>query len=779
MISPRWRKILRDVAGNKARTTLLVLALSAGNLGLATVLSAYGILNRELDRNYLETRPATATLTLDRVDAELVEKIRQRPGVDDAEARGSYLARVKVGDDWRPLLLFAVEDFQSMRIATIRSVGGAWPPPFGSMLLERTAERVLEAGIGDVVEVRAPGSAVQRLGISGIAHDPSLAPAWMERTGYAYVSRETFGMLGGTVDEVRVVLLSDSDAIVRDLAAWLAAEGRRVERICVPPPGRHPHQGMMTGLLVVLGSFSLLLLALGAVLVATVVGAVLAREVRAIGVMKAIGASTIQIATLYLAMIAGVAAVAFTISIVPGLYSARAYAGVLADLLNFTIASSRIPTWAFAIEAAVALLLPLGAALLPVWKASRIAVRTAIDDSGVRGSERFGLSFIRLNRVFLMAIRNVMRHRWRLLPTGALLALAGALTMSALNLAKGWKARAAEISTTQRYDVEFRLARPEPIEALLSRARKADGIRVAEAWGAAMAALSSSDGIAIERTYPDQGHGSLRVLAPPQGSELVRLPLVEGRWLADNDTDVAVIGSGGYGVGVGGVLTLSIEGRTFSRRVVGRVREVGPSTVYLPYRDFARATETEGKAAMLRIATTARTAQERSLAIREIDRALDTANVAGGLPLTELVAAIEAHVVIFILTLTLLAAIVGGVGLVSLASVMSIGVLERKQEFAILRAVGASPTLIRWVVMLEALIVAGASFIVAVVVSLPLFAGVREIFGRIMFGLPVPFAVSFEGIAIWAGVISAVTPLSVWAAGSRSASVKPNGTKRP
>ena len=771
MISPRWRKILRDIAGNKRRTAFLVLALAAGNLAFATVLGADAILVRELDRNYLETRPATATFTLDRVDVPLLEKLRRRPGVKEAEARTSIVARAKVGEEWRPLLLFAVDDFQSMRLAMFRSAGGAWPPPTGTMLLERSAGGVLKAGIGDVLALRVPGGTARPVPISGLAHDPSLAPAWMERTGYAYVSRETLKELGGPAafDEVRVLTSGDADAVVRDLARWLQGEGRIVERICVPPAGRHPHQGQLEGILAALGSFSLLLLALGAVLVGTLIGAVMAREVREIGVMKTIGARSGQVAFLYLSMVLAIAAIAFGATVGPGVITARAYAATLAELLNFTIASNAIPPWVFVVEAFLALIFPLMAALVPVWRASRIPVRAALDDFGVRGGERFGESLGRLNRIVLLSLRNVARRRARLLPTVILLALAGALLMTALNLAAGWRARAAEIGTTQRYDVEFRLAEAEPIEELLARVRRAQSVRVAEAWGAGTAAIGTADGVAIERTYPDRGHGSLRLLAPPRGSSMVDLPLIEGRWLRDDDAEAVVIGHGNYGVGVGGRLTLSIGGRVSSWQVIGRVREVGPAAVYVTYEAFARATATEGKAAMLRVSTTARTPEERRSALRQIDEALDAVNVTAGLPLSELLAAIEAHVVIFIVVLSVMAGIIGAVGLLGLASVMSINVLERAREFEILWVIGATPAQIRWIVILESLLIAAVSGLGAVTLSLPLSVGAKAIFGKLAFGLPVPFAVSPLGIAIWLCVLGVVAPLSVWAAAGRAA----------
>ena len=150
MTSPRWRKVWRDLRMDKGRTLLMVTAIAVSLIGIGTVLGAYSILTREMARNYLSTRPASAALELSAgVDQALVEEVRHYPGVAEAEAGDIVLARAKVGADWRPLLLFVVDDFHTLRLNTFERQSGAWPPPDGTMLIERAATSVLEAGEGE------------------------------------------------------------------------------------------------------------------------------------------------------------------------------------------------------------------------------------------------------------------------------------------------------------------------------------------------------------------------------------------------------------------------------------------------------------------------------------------------------------------------------------------------------------------------------------------------------------------------------------------------------
>src|SRR3990172_9306117 len=122
MLNPRWKKILRDLQAARGRMAMGVIAIAVSIFAVGAILSAYAILTREISRNYLDTNPASAFLELDQVDDALVESVRQRPGISEAEATSWVVARVEVSpNEWMPLLLFVVKDFDAMRISTVRS----------------------------------------------------------------------------------------------------------------------------------------------------------------------------------------------------------------------------------------------------------------------------------------------------------------------------------------------------------------------------------------------------------------------------------------------------------------------------------------------------------------------------------------------------------------------------------------------------------------------------------------------------------------------------------
>ena len=64
LLPPRWTKLLRDVWLEAGRFAATVLAVAASLVAVGIVLGAHDVLTREMARNYLETRPAEATIEL-------------------------------------------------------------------------------------------------------------------------------------------------------------------------------------------------------------------------------------------------------------------------------------------------------------------------------------------------------------------------------------------------------------------------------------------------------------------------------------------------------------------------------------------------------------------------------------------------------------------------------------------------------------------------------------------------------------------------------------------
>src|SRR5262249_19509596 len=161
-------------------------------------------------------------------------------------------------------------------------------------------------------------------------------------TGYAYVSRATLGALGEApvLHELQVAFrpeprnAAEAEAAATTLAAHLVEGGHAVSVVRVPPLRQHPHESQMMTAQLALLVFGLFLLALSAVLVATVLSAMLARQVREIGAMKSVGARAGQLARIYAAFVVGLGLLALVPALPLGRLGAQAFIAQMGGMMN-------------------------------------------------------------------------------------------------------------------------------------------------------------------------------------------------------------------------------------------------------------------------------------------------------------------------------------------------------------------------------------------------------------------------------------------------------------
>jgi putative ABC transport system permease protein len=718
---------------------------------------------------YRGTRPAAATLELPGgVDQALVAAARGLPGVADAEAREVIVARARVGEGWRRLLLFVVDDFGDLRLNTFRLERGAWPPPDGAMLVERSALSMLERDVGGAVVVKTTHGAPMEVPVAGVVHDPGLAPAWQERSGYGYVTRATLARLGEApvLRELRIALAgaprsaAEVEARAQEVARRLVVLGHPVTEVRVPPPGEHPHQRQMLTILAMLLAFASMGLVLSAVLVASALAALLARQVREIGVLKTLGATAGQIAGLYAALVAAVGAAAALLAAPLGAGGAHLLSTEVARLLNLDLANEAVPAWVLAVQLAAGVLVPLAVAAVPIRRAARRTAREAMDAHGVPAEG----ARIRSSRVPL-ALRSAVRRPGRLALTLGLLAAGGAMAITALQTRLGWDANVAKVYATRSYDAEVSLA--EPVSAAIAgRVLAVPGVRAVEGWGWAPAAFSRPGAIVVSRTYPDRGHGAFAAMGIPPETRLVHFPLRAGRWLTveDRGGDAVVLNHAALaqspGLKVGDEVELSLAGCRTRWHLVGVVEEIGSAGVaYVADAAFARAVGTDGRVGLLRLATSAQSTGERAGILRGVDAALAAADapVVWTQPLAELRTAMGDHILVLVRVLQAMAALLGAVGVLGLVSALGVSVVERTRELAILKTLGATPGRIARMLVAEGLAIAVASFALAWALALPLTLVVGRIVGNLGFLAPLPLVLSPGAALAWVAVGTVAT----------------------
>ncbi len=781
-MTTRWKKAVRDFWQESTRMVLVVLAIAVGISGFAAVLASYAILTRELNRGYLATNPASATLRTDAVDEGLVAAIAATPGVAEAEARRTVSGRIRGAHGWRNLTLFVVKDFERIRVSKLNPEQGAWPPATGEILIERDAFQVARIHIGDSVTVRTTNGPERTLYVSGGVHDVGQAQARMENVVYGYITQATLGQLGEepVLNQVKLVVSGDAfnlqhiEKVTADVRRTIESRGHAVTRVDIPAPGKHPHADIMGLLLLSLSSFGLFVLILSGVIVVNLLSALMAAQIRQIGIMKAIGGTRWQIARIYFgqAILLGVAAIAIAIPV--GIAGSRALCRAMAVFLNFDIRSFAIPVWVYLLVAAIGLVVPLLAAAFPVWRGSGVSVREALADFGVAGST-FGTSALDrmlsgvggLTRPLLLAIRNNFRRRARLALTVLTLAAGGLFFMTALNLRASMINTLDRLFATKTYDLGVSLAGMAPAGDVLRIARSTPGIRSAECW------------IASEGVVPDAGHevphaagvthggisaGAVSdnrfiVIALPSETQMLKPNLAAGRWLEAGENDTLVVNSAlaakSAQMRVGNRVTFPMSSEPVSLRVVGIVAEpFTPPMAYMP-RAFS-----DNKAGRAGITNNVRLILDKTdqASIDRVKALLDDGFERAGIKAVSMTSkgdnrfGFDQHMLMIYVALIIMSSMIGGVGGLGLMTTMSLNVLERRREMGVMRAIGATPRAILLMLVAEGSIVGFASWALAALVAWPLGKGLGDFLVAKMFKSGLDFTFELRGLAVWLAV---------------------------
>jgi putative ABC transport system permease protein len=749
-----WRKAIRDFWHERARTALVVLAIALGISAFAAVLSSYAILTRELDLGYLATNPASAVIRVDSADDDLVKAILQNPEVSDAEPRRTISGQIKAGPaQWRNLILFVVNDYGNIRVSRLVPESGAWPPSTGEILIERDAFQVANAKIGDAVTVKTANGVEQPLVISGSVHDVGQAQARMENIVYGYINIETLVQLGenGTLNQLNILVAQnrfDEDHIKRvtaDVEKLIKSRGHEVYRTTVPQPGKHPHSDLTGILLLAMSSFGLFVLVLSGILVVNLLTAMMASQVRQIGVMKAIGGTRGQIARIYFgqAFFLGIAAV--IVSVPLGIIGSRALCRYMAYFLNFDINSFAVPLWIYLAVALVGIAAPLIAAALPVLRGTRVPVRVALSNFGLSqttfGAGAFDRALARIGGTFsliVLAIRNSFRRRVRLALTLLTLTAGGLFFMLALNV------RASIINTldhmfaARKFDLSISLANPYELEKIDRAVKNTVGIKTAEGW------------FTTEMSLSDR----FNVVALPVDTQLLDLEIIEGRNLVPGDIDAIVVNTGLAGhepkMRVGETVVLRLMGTETTWHVVGIAREAfSPSVAYVPL--SAMQQFYPGMVNSLRLSLVNTDTDAISNVRAELDRNLEQQGVRarGSSSTAESRFSFDQHMLMIYVFLIVMSAIIGGVGGLGLMTTMSLNVFERRREMGVMRALGATPRIVWLIVVAEGVVIGLLSWTIAALLAWPLSKAIGNLLVRVLFRSGLDFTFEPLGLLIW------------------------------
>ncbi|MGB0385756.1 MAG: ABC transporter permease [Ardenticatenaceae bacterium] len=775
MLSPRWRKVLRDLWSNKTRTLLVVLSIAVGVFAVGMIVSSQLILSQDLSSSYADTNPPHAIL-YGHFDHETVNMVRRMEGIKEAEGQGRISVQLMVGpDQLRDVSLLTISDYDDIRIRQLIPISGAWPPDDREFLIEQASLEATGAQVGDLVEVQLQDDTRRRIRISGVVHDLSVPSAMFDSAIKGYINFETQEWLGGGEQMSRLQVIVEGEVTTREQVQSVAdvvkdkleKGGHSVRSIRVPPPGKHWADSALESMMLILGAMGFLSLILSGFLVINTISALLAQQTRQIGVMKTLGARTGQLISMYLTSVFIFGLFSLTIAVPLGAWASHTFVNFVAGLLNFYEIGFRIPPQALALEIGIGLLVPILAALWPVMSGTRLTIQQALNANAMGGGEFGNNSFDQLlqkitglPRPLLLSLRNTFRRKARLLLTLSTLVLGGAIFIAVLTVHSSLMTTLDEALGYWNYDIEVNFTRAYRIEQITREALRIPGVVAAESWSGSSARRVRQD---------DSESDDIFVLASPAETIMINPKLLEGRWLLPEDENALVINTvvleEESDIKVGDEIELEMEARKSKWLVVGIVQGVmsGPMA-YSNYPYFAHEIGFVGRANSVQVVTE----QHDPVFQQQIERTLTEhfeskgLNVASTESISEERDRLSYQFNLIVTFLSMMAVLIAVVGALGLAGTMSMNVLERSREIGVMRAIGASDGSVLRIFLVEGVLIGMLSWLIGGLLSLPISKLLSDVVGVSFIDAPLSYTFSTDGAFLWLALVIILAALSSW-----------------
>ncbi len=784
MIRPRWRKVLADLVGNKARLVLVVASIAVGLFAIGMIATVHDVLSTDLRKGYAAVNPANIQISVDSCNQDLIDEIRHTPGVKDAA--GVFNTSLRLSSDpgqWIAVNIEAITNFKKMDINRVSLDQGVWPPKKGEIVLERNKLADTHARLGDETLLELPSGKTHRLKLVGVVHDLTIGSndiggGFFLAPAQGYISNDSLASIEmpDTFNQIYATVTGDPNDLANITTVSNAVRkkvedsGAKVVNVILRRSIDHPNAtylDAMSGVLYILG---LLVVFLSGFLITNTLSALLNQQVQQIGVMKTIGARRNQIILMYMLLILIFSLLAFLVALPLSSQASYALLEFLASRINFNLLAFHLSSSAILIMILIALVVPQVAAFLPILHGSRIPVQQAI--SGIElaggGAHRSGWAERRIRRLrgvsrpLLISLRNTFRRKGRLALTLFTLSLGGSIFIATFNVRATLDRMVSQVGQYFLADINLTFDRPYQIERIQALLKQVPGVAVVEGWGQTRAEVVLSGGKVGD---------SLLLLAPPTGSQLIRPVILTGRWLLPGD-DRAVALSEEFlsrfpGLKPGDTIRLHVNDQDIDWTVVGFFQLAGKSGGLMAYTNFnslAEVMHTPDQAITYRIVSTQKgltdagqqqlgnrienTLRASKLKISDITTGQHLSNSAGqGLNI----------LTVFLLIMALLMALVGSIGLMG---TMSLNVMERTREIGILRAIGASDINLMNMVIVEGMLIGLLSCLIGFLFAFPISIWMSDTIGMVIFDHTSPVNYTISGYAIWLAVVVVLSSLA-------------------
>jgi len=778
LMTPRWRKIFSDLWVDKNRTGLVVASIAVGVFAIGMIVTAYMILKDDINSSFASTNPANIEIWTDPFNDNLVRVLEQVPGVENVESRFLITVRARRGtENWQSLKINSIDDFEINFINQLETIEGVNIPEREEIIISENFLNYTGFQVDDLIEIQLSDGTYQELRVVGLVIDQTTTEPNPGITPNGYLTIDTIRSFGLGEYKNHLFITVEGNGGNKDMIASIADEIEDtfdrnqldIYRIEERLSTEHPMSSTLLAVIGVLGALGGLVTILSSSLIINMLNSLLTQQLRQIGVMKLVGGRSNQILGMYLSLVTAYSVIALIISVPLGTIAGNALAKYIAFMLGANIGGEQIVPTAIVIQTLIAFIIPLGAGYFPVNRGARTNVRRAINNSRPNIQTKrnnfltlTGKGIQWISRPVLLSIRNTFRQKRRLVLTIFTLTVAGAVFIGVFNVRSSMNNMVSQLLQHFMGDVSLNFSQPYKVNqverVLLSSIPEIESV---EGWSGAIAEIWDED---------DNRVSGLTISAPGEDSQIETPDILSGRWLLPSDREVLVISDSIYSIypdlKTGDKLIIKIPGQLEeSWEVVGIFRFVdllGDPLAYANFDIISEKVKMPEKATSYRIIIENHDNDDQEMIANKVDTFLSDRDfriqsVETGTSRQEAASSGINILIIFLLIMALLIAVVGSMGL---TGTMSINILERTREIAVMRTIGAVDTMIMQSVTIESLVIGIITWILAIGLSFPISDVLLDIIGETMTGSTVVLKFNPYGVLFWLGIVIVLSVLS-------------------
>jgi putative ABC transport system permease protein len=774
-MSVTWKKLWRDLARNKARTVLAVLATAVGIFALGLTFGLSGVMQESMTAAHKAVLPDQITFYGGPFDQEIVDTLLEESNVVAVEGERNAMIhwRLEGEQDWRNGFLYTRSDYGNQTTYLVERIDGEWPAE-KNVAAERLASDYFGIPSGSSVIIET-AEGEQVLPVAGVVREHMVFPPLWGGNAIFFSTPKTANWITGVEMEFTKLRVRIDDyneetvhATAQEMQDQIELMGYRVEAYGITDPEVHWQQEMINACFLIMAVLGVMSLGLSGFLIINTMTALLSQQVWQIGVMKSVGATVGKLVRTYLMMALIYGLLAVLIAVPLGALGANWLAVFMLNLLNIEHTSFYLDPGTMTLQVMIGLFVPLLAALVPIANGVRITAHKAMSRHGIGNGfgenwfDRLIARIRRLPRPTALSLRNTFRRKARVSLTLITLVLSGVMFTMILTMDKSFGTTIDAIFDLFGNDVSVYMDQAyDPVE-LVEIAEDVPEVIAAEVdnYRVATTPLASGQNIQV----------SLRGI--PSGSKMFNPRIVSGSGLPSGDERAILINSvfaDENGFEAGDDITLTILGTESTWKVAGITLDVDSSQheFFVSFDTLAREVSKEYLVYFVEVKVEQPGLESEKRVAEELIDVFEAQGygTAGYWSLSE---GRQQNVNLFgtltytLMSMAIIAAVVGSIGLMS---TMSINVVERLREIGVMRSVGASSPAIVAVFVTEGLLLGLISWLLAVPLSIPCAKLFNNVIGQTIVGFGLDFDYAVGGVFFWLAIVLVLSALaSLWPA---------------